>query len=271
MSYAECALADTSVPTRYRDARGHVPLDGPDGLEPPWRDHRTSTDGDRGYVGAAMAETGATLDERGLMPLAEARAILAACQRLARGDGGWVKTAAAATEDLWVWDLDLTWAALLSLEHAGEAVRAFAAVRIVDPPRSAAHNRALVERYGDGAADIVLSCARSGHLAVTGSPFLRATVMALGTPAGFRLVAFELPEDPEVTSLLVEWIAAHPAVGYVELARLVEGNNPDAAALLERLASPQPREAFAWIAEGLGDEAARRVFDRAAIPVELEP
>jgi hypothetical protein len=268
MSLAECALPDSSVSTRSRDPRGHLSLEAPAGLEPPWRDHRAPTDGERGYVGAAMAETCVTLDERGLMPLGDARAVLAECPPLARGDGRWARTPVG--EELWVWDLDRTWAALLSLEDAEEAVRAFAAVRMVDPPRGAANNRALVERYGDAAADIVLSCARSGPIAVTGSPFLLATVMALGSPAGFRLVAFELPEDPEVTSLLVEWIAAHPAVGYVELARLVEGNNPHAAALLERLAAPQAREVFAWIANGLGDEAARRVFERVAIPVELE-
>jgi hypothetical protein len=134
----------------------------------------------------------------------------------------------------------------------------------------ASSNRALVERYGDGAAAIVRSRARLGGVAVTGSPFLRATVMALGTPAGFRLVAFELPGDPEVTSLLVEWMAAHPAVGYVELARLVDAGNPEAAAFLECMAAPQARTVFDWIRDGLGDDAARRVFERSAIRVELE-
>jgi hypothetical protein len=250
----------------------------PDDFEVPWREHRANADGNLGYLRAAMAETGAARDDRGLLPLAEARSIVAAHPRIARGEGRWAKTADG--EDLWVWDLDLVWAALLSLEDAAEAAKALGALALVDPPRAGAKNAALVQRYGDAAAAIVRSLARPDGVVVAGSPFLRATVVALGTPAGFAL-AYGLPgwlepgveasADAQATSLFVAWMAAHPALGYVELARLVEAGDDNALGFLKPWAAPQARKVFGWIRDGLGDEVARRVFDRIDIPVALAP
>jgi hypothetical protein len=254
-----------------------------DDFEMPWRKHRVPTSGEHGFLGAAMSETNAPLDDRGLLPLAEARAIVAASPRLARGDGRTVESAAHDGEGdepsvRWVWDLDRTWAALLSLADAAEAAKALATMELVDPPRDAADNRALVERYGDAAASIVLARATPEGVVAASSPFLRATVLAIGSRAGFRLVwdlrgwlepGVDTSADAQVTSLFVAWVSAHPALGYVELARLADTGDANALGFLGPWVAPQPRKVFGWMRDGLGDEAARRVFAKLGISVEL--
>lgn len=236
----------------------------------PWTKHRASTD--EGYLRAAMEETGAELDERKLLPLAEARAIVSAAGSLARGGG-------RAIGDRWVWDLDRTWAALLSLESAEEAARAFARLELVDPPRDAAKNVALVERYGDGALQLV--AARAGEGVVVDAPaWLRTTVLGVSTPAGFRFVwdlggyreaGAEGSPDEQATALFAAWMSAHPAVGYVELAKLAESGDANAASFLASWAAPQVRKVFAWVRDGLGDERARALFAKLGLSVTLVP
>ncbi len=219
-----------------------------DGFILPWRVHRADT---TSFLRAAMTEACVAVDARGLMPLDEART-LAAAPALARGDGRWV-------DKTWVWDLDRTWAALLSLEDAVECAAVMKRIRIDDPPRSVETNRALVERYGDDALAIVA--------AIPDTALARTTVLAVGSPRGFRFVW----NRGAASELFVAWMAAHPAVGFAELARLVDGGDAAARGFLATAAAPQARKVFRWIRDGLGEDAARRVYAALGLSVELVP
>jgi hypothetical protein len=180
----------------------------------PWTEYHVDTSA--GFVAAAMRQAGVAVDDRGLMPLAEAQAICATATSLARGEGRYVG-------DAWVWDHDRVWAALLSLPTAAAAAAVFGRLDLADGPRSAAANRALAERYGDGALAIVASRARADGVIAAPTPLLRTTVLAVGTPAGFRFVwdttgwdeAGAGTPDEQASALFAAWV--HPQVGFVEL------------------------------------------------------
>ena len=181
----------------------------------PWTEYHVDTSA--GFVAAAMRQAAVAVDARGLMPLADAEAICAAASSLARGDGRYVG-------DAWVWDHDRVWAALLSLATAADAAVVFGPLDLADGPRSAATNRALAERYGDGALTIVASRARTDGVIAATSPLLRATVLAVGTPAGFRFVwdttgwdeaGGSGTPDEQASALFAAWVAAYPQVGFV--------------------------------------------------------
>ncbi|MEZ4401058.1 MAG: hypothetical protein R3B06_13625 [Kofleriaceae bacterium] len=238
---------------------------------PPWTAyHRPTTDG---YLAAALATAAVATDERGLMPLTAARATCAGATSLARGDGRWV----GAT---WVWDHDLVWAALLSLETAAEAAQVCARLDLADGPRAAATNLALVERYGDDALALVAARARADGVIAATTPLLRATVLGVGSAAGFRFVwdvtgwdeagASGAP-DEQATGLFAAWVGAHPAVGFVELARLAAAGDGAGLAFLQTWGAPQARRVFGWVRAGLGEATARAVFAQAAMAADLAP
>lgn len=238
---------------------------------PPWTEYHVDTSA--GFVAAAMRQAGVLGDERGLMPVAEAEAICAAATSLARGDGRYVG-------DAWVWDHDRVWAALLSLPTAADAAAVFGRLDLADGPRSAARNRALAERYGDGALAIVASRARADGVVAATSPLLRTTVLAVGTPAGFRFVwdttgwdeagATGTP-DEQASALFAAWVAAHPQVGFVELGRLAAGGDAAALSFLQTWGAPQARRVFGWLRDALGEAAARELYARAGMQADLAP
>lgn len=241
-----------------------------DGYTLPWRSHRVGT-GD-GYLAAAMREAGVTPDERGLMPLAEARAIAKQTTTLARGEGRYIGK-------MWVWDLDRTWAALLSLEDAREAAAWMRTLELVDPPRDAAKNVALVERYGDAALALVAARADAAGVIQATSPILRATVLGVGTPAGFAFTwdvagwneGDEQPPDAQATALFAAWMSAYPEVGFVELARRARGGDAAAASYLQTWAAPQVRRVYGWLAKAFGDADARAVLASVGHSCDLAP
>jgi hypothetical protein len=150
----------------------------------------------------------------------------------------------------------------LSLATAADAAAVFGRLDLADGPRSAATNRALAERYGDGALAIVASRARADGVIAATTPLLRATVLAVGTPAGFRFVwdttgwdeagASGTP-DEQASALFAAWVAAHPQVGFVELGRLAAGGDAAALAFLQTWGAPQARRVFGWLRGGLGE------------------
>lgn len=238
---------------------------------PPWTEYHVDTSA--GFVAAAMRQAAVTVDGRGLMPLAEAEAICAAATSLARGDGRYVG-------DAWVWDHDRVWAALLSLATAADAAAVFGRLDLADGPRSAATNRALAERYGDGALAIVASRARADGVIAATSPLLRTTVLAVGTAAGFRFVwdttgwdeagAAGTP-DEQATGLFAAWVTAHPQVGFVELGRLAAGGDAAALSFLQTWGAPQARRVFGWLRGALGEATARELYARAGMIGDLAP
>ena len=225
-----------------------------------------------GFVPAAMTEAGVEVDARGLMPLAQAREIIAATPSLARGDGRRV----GAT---WVWDHDRVWAALLSLADADEAAAALARVDLAEGPRGAATNVALTERYGDGALRLIAARRRPDGV-VAAAPVLRATAMAVGSAAGFGLVwdvagwdevGGTGSPDEQASALFAAWVTAHPAVGFVELGRLAVGGDAAARSFLHAWATPQARKVFGWLRAALGDEVARELYRTIGLGWELAP
>ncbi|MBK7195510.1 MAG: hypothetical protein IPH80_23750 [Myxococcales bacterium] len=237
----------------------------------PWTEYHVDTSA--GFVAAAMRQAGEAVDDRGLMPLAEAQAICATATSLARGEGRYVG-------DAWVWDHDRVWAALLSLPTAAAAAAVFGRLDLADGPRSAAANRALAERYGDGALAIVASRARADGVIAAPTPLLRTTVLAVGTPAGFRFVwdttgwdeaGGSGTPDEQASALFAAWVAAHPQVGFVELGRLAAGGDAAALAFLQTWGAPQARRVFGWLRDALGAATAGELYARAGLIADLAP
>lgn len=81
-------------------------------------------------------------DKRGLMPLKEARALVAATEIYRKGDGEMI-------DGTFVLESDRVWAALLSLSDAAEFVREAQRIQWAFHVRGF-DNLSLVERYGDG-------------------------------------------------------------------------------------------------------------------------
>jgi hypothetical protein len=110
----------------------------------------------------------AALDERGLLPVAQARALLAATDAVDRDN------------------LDQVWLALLSLDDGAELARAAAHLRWNHPPRGKA-NLALVERYGDGA--LAWLATRQEHGVLIDHPWcVLPSLHALATPGALALL-----------------------------------------------------------------------------------
>lgn len=242
----------------------------PSGMAAPWTEYQFAVGGR--WVAAALRTAAVTADARGLMPLDEARAVLATATTLARGDG-------RAMGEAWVWDGDRAWAALLSLDDATEAAASLARITDGDGPRDRARNAALVERYGDGAAALVRARARPDGV-IAGTELGRATVMALGTAAGFALVwdvtGWDEPgadgtPDAQAGALFAAWVAAHPAVGFVELGRLVAAGDGAAASFLTTWAAPQVRRVHRWLTDGLGRAEADAIYARVGLSATLAP
>lgn len=160
----------------------------------------------------AIADGGvANPDARGLMPLAEARALLAGTDAFARGDG-------AMVGDVFVHDADALWAALLSLEDAAEFVAVASRLAWEFHPRGF-DNVDLVVRYGDGVVPW-LATRIDGDGVVAEAPWcVVPCLLACGSPEAFAL-AWRIPDDPGARRpVLRSWCDRHPEVAARELAR----------------------------------------------------
>lgn len=87
-------------------------------------------------------------DARGLMPLEQARQILKGLKIFEKGKGRDVN-------DVWVWDSDLTWAALCSLENAEEFLTVSRGLAWDMSPRGNDDNIDFYDRYGDGMLPLI--------------------------------------------------------------------------------------------------------------------
>lgn len=241
----------------------------------PWQQHRVSTQS--GFLDAALREACVTPDERGLMPLSEARAILSKFPRFIRGNGQYI-------QGVWVWEMDRAWAALLSLKDGDEFYRYATALEWVDEPRDADKNTALAERYGDAVLPVIRAMEHSEGILSNFPRILKPVLLYLNTPAVFHylwtLAGFDdsLAEDAQAgrkepadqaNVLWVSWMEKHPAVGYKELAELALSNEPDAMAILQEWAAAQPESVYALLVSGLGEASARHIFNTIGLPATL--
>jgi hypothetical protein len=186
------------------------------------------------------------LDERGLMPLAEARALLAGVTVFRQGEGEMV-------DGRFVLESDRVWAALLSLEDAEEFVTRAVGLRWEANVRGM-DNIAPYERYGDGVLPwIATRVDRKGEL--RNEPWcVLPCLLASGAEE-----AFGIASGVRGTEVLLKWVVRHPEPGYRLLAeRASDGNVADALRELHRI---DPRGTVHRL-ELAGAERARHVLDR---------
>lgn len=170
--------------------------------------------------------------------------------RHVRGDGRYL-------DDVWVWDLDRTWAALCALPVA-DAAKAFAAMDFVDPPRDPT---SLIAAFGDATATVLK--ARIGEWPA----WQREILLAMDSPAAFAL-AWDLP-DRWGTEVFTAWMTAHPATGYGALARLAATGDKVAREYLVAWGRPQVRRVLGYATAALGADAARALFVEVGLPPDL--
>lgn len=249
-------------------------------------------------VGAAVRNAGvAERDERGLMPLEEARALVGALDVYVKGDF------LPGTNIL---ESDRAWAALLSLEDAAELVEHAERIDWRFHVRGR-DNTALLERYGEdimpwiehrlddrGVLFDIPWCVVPCLLQI---PSRRALELALATyavhqqlpgqpalgqgPGAFAVDnthpeagVLEVPAPDRAPTagldLARRWIAAHPT-GYGLLAELAEAGSERAIALLRDRAEALGGPVSDALVEALGAEAAERLVTRFELPRSILP
>jgi hypothetical protein len=186
------------------------------------------------------------LDERGLMPLAEARGLLAGVAVFQRGQGRTI-------DGRFVLESDRVWAALLSLADAAEFVTHARRLSWQANVRGM-NNLAPYERYGDGILPWIAS-----HVDEDGTlrdvPWcVLPCLLASGSEDAFAIAA--TVRDPQV---LCQWVIRHPSTGYRLLAEgAAQARVADAIRELHRI---DPRGTTHRL-EREGAGRARDVLDR---------
>lgn len=201
-------------------------------------------------------------DARGLMPLEQARALVATTTHIHREN------------------LDQLWLALCSLENGDELLRLGGALIWEMPPRGH-ENLALLERYGAGLLPWLKSRCEAGIL-VNHPWCVLPCLLAMAQPEALELlltvegVAAEVgfmqawqfsrgPAQPQYGSWEEDslrqaqtWVRRHPEAAWPVLVRLAE-KVPRAAALLRRLAMDAPTDVAAQLAAAGGAELVHRL------------
>jgi hypothetical protein len=183
------------------------------------------------------------LDERGLMPLAAARAILAGRPVMERGEMDLSQGHAILASDI-------VWAALLSLEDADEACRALARVDWQMPPRGM-FNTDLVRRYGDGLVPW-LATRLDGDVLVDHPWCVVPCLLACRSAAAFELVWRVREVRGRGIALATTWLDQHPdaAAAYLTTKAL---HDPRARAFLVGMRARQGDAAVAAAVAAIGD------------------
>lgn len=150
----------------------------------------------------------AHLDERGLMPLAEARALVRETHAFDKGEG-------RTRGGVYVLDSDAQWAALLSLEDAGELVREASRLEWRFHPRGM-ENVDLYLRYGEGIVPwLATRIDESGRL--VNMPWcVLPCLLACSSAEAFEVAWSGSDERGEP---LRQWLARHPVEGLAGCAR----------------------------------------------------
>lgn len=250
------------------------------------------------HVIAAMRNAGLDrLDERGLMPLDEARALVRAATEFRKGGGRMIRGS-------WVLDSDRLWAALMSLADADELVREASRIRWFFHPRGR-DNVAPLERYGEAILPWLTTFILPNGVLIDVPWCVTACLGAIasrevfermwsirdvaGTPDGEgpgpfaadtvgdveidrdALAAQTFAEPSKAADgALVDWVFAQPAIAFPELALRAEAGDPRGLHVLRGLAGVDPEDAFAHASRALGEARARAAFARAAAPTEID-
>lgn len=230
---------------------------------------------------------GFELDHRGLVPLDEARQLVAGSVAFRRGEGRMI-------DDRWVWDSDRLWAALTSLHDAAEFMtQARRLIWRFHPRRDAMlapiarHGAAiapwLCEFVSDGVLINVPWCVAPCLIACAAPVAFEAiwsirVVDDLGTsarfpgpfsPDGLGDVDAEgpvehavVPERPnqDANQLVLSWIDAHPKLAFPELVRRGFAGERRAWVAILALSNSDPGWVESHLRAAVGDEASERAM-----------
>lgn len=242
-----------------------------------------------GFVESAMRDAAvAHRDERGLMPIAEARALVQGATEFRKGGGH-------LTGGTSVLASDRLWAALMSLADAAEFVREATRIRWFFHPRGK-DNIAPLERYGDAILPWLASllrqdgrfvnvpwCALPCLMRISGDEAFnliwRSKAIADGTgdewPGPFAVddpgdadqrtgTRFKEPAprepDDDANGLALGWLMAHSPGCLPALARRAAESDERARIMLKTLADLTPAKTFDGVAKGLGVAEAEALF-----------
>lgn len=222
------------------------------------------------FLAAAMRDAAVTVDDRGLMPLDEARALVAATDRYVKGEH-------IEHEGKTMLESDRVWAAILSLADAAEAVRE--STRIEWDFQVRAHdNLALLERYGDG----ILPWLRSRlveHTLINVPWCVVPCILALDHPGALDValaswaVEGRLSEEREQgdapepdLSLALDWASRNPGVRVPHVARAAALGDEAAGELLTALGGKLGGLVLEAITPALGEEQAAALAARFELP-----
>ena len=207
------------------------------------------------------------LDERGLMPLDEARAWLAGRDAYVKGD--FVPTTASFS----VTEADRTWAALLSLADGAEFLAQTRRLTWIFGAVRGMENTAALERYGDAVLEWVAdNVDDEGDL--TNRPWcLLPCLLACTSPAAFDVAApINTVNGHEVrTNVVTQWILRNPDPGYRVLLDRLDAGVGDAVVALDELVGLDPRGTIMSLAALIGQPAVDDLLDRHEIEVEPLP
>lgn len=201
------------------------------------------------------------LDERGLMPLAEARAWLDARDAYVKGD--FLPTTGARS----VLESDRTWAAVLSLTDGDEFLAVTGRLSWEFQVRGM-DNLAALERYGDAVLGWVEQRTDSDGVLHNTPWCLLPCLLACPAAAAFDVAAkihSVVPATTGVRSVLGRWVLAHPDPGYRLLATHIQAS-PDGAdgatalAAIEELFAADPRGTAQSVGVAIGDEPATQLL-----------
>ncbi len=208
-------------------------------------------------------------DERGLMPLDEARAWLAGRDAYVKGEDG-----LPDTDGTYVLEHDRTWAALLSLADGEEflaqarrLVWEFGAVRGME-------NLSVLQRYGDDITLRWVAAHIDGDGDLSNRPWcVLPCLLACASPDAFAVAApvnTVNGREPRV-NIVTQWILRHPEPGYRVLVDRLAADDEDAAVALAELVELDPRGTLARLAATAGAETAHALLARHELAVAPLP
>jgi hypothetical protein len=248
------------------------------------------------YVENAMRDAGiSNRDARGLMPLAEARACVQKATEFRRGSGRMIG-------ETWVFDSDILWAALLSLEDVEAFNREAKRLNWFFHPRDPL-STALHQRYGDGITEWLASHLRPNGVLLNVPWCLLNHIVAVGTLEAFHIVNntrdVDFRQDPEAwpgpfatdspgdydkydllpspepdgdqyfqegNKLLQAWLDRHEALGFPLLAESADQGNRRAVFFLKTMASDGIYPVFQLVSDAREEEWTAALFDRLEAP-----
>lgn len=119
-------------------------------------------------------------DERGLIPLPQARKLVCSVDEFRRGKGEMINGG-------WYWKSDQAWAAILSLEDADEFLREALRIQWFFHPRGG-RNTALLSRYGKNILPWLKTFLRADGLFVNVPWCVKDCLMAMDSEEVFELI-----------------------------------------------------------------------------------